>query len=568
MRLRYQTTGNADQGVLPEITRTRECEPATRVDLHEDQVGNLAFLSERLSRIAAASRYALTSKRASVYVVAAILALGALARVSAFLGDRTLFVDEAALARNVITRSFSGLTKPLDLAQGAPLGYLMAVKVFVLAGGNNEYALRAWSVLMALGSLVMFGALARRSLGAAESIVACALFAFCPSLVYFAAEGKPYSTDVFVATLLLYAAVRADEAMTGRRVLALGIVGVIVTWFSHPSVFLLAAVGALLAIKALRTGQFRAVVGIATAGFTWLASVGLLYVLSLRGLAHNEYLLNYWKVSFMPLSIGAAVKWLWYSGWEMTTDPFGGNGDPTGHLIGWLFAIGILTLCATGNKRGLGWLIVGPLLLTLLASAARLYPFGGYGGRLLLFAIPAIILGATTGWSVVCSGRGWALPLTLTVAILVPAARLTIQQARGDVRSIRGPEELRPLLQRMNQEVRPGDHVYVFKGASVTFSLYAHEFGYLSGRDLYVQDGRVSFLEEKVSPPDYEIDLQPLRGAGRVWVVFSHGFSRRLTDEEALLTAARRYGTELSSSQSPGAGVYLFDFAQGDVRAR
>jgi hypothetical protein len=90
----------------------------------------------------------------------------------------------------------------------------------------------------------------------------------------------------------------------------------------------------------------------------------------------------------------------------------------------------------------------------------------------------------------------------------------------------------------MQQEVRPGDHVYVFEGATVTFSLYAHEFGYLSGRDLHVQDGRVSLLEEKVSPADYETELQPLRGAGRVWVVFSHGFSRELTDEEALLSAA------------------------------
>jgi hypothetical protein len=62
--------------------------------------------------------------------------------------------------------------------------------------------------------------------------------------------------------------------------------------------------------------------------------------------------------------------------------------------------------------------------------------------------------------------------------------------------------------------------------------------------------------------------LQPLSGVGRVWVVVSHGFSRRLTDEEAVLWAARRYGTELASYRADGAGLYLFDFARSDARAK
>jgi hypothetical protein len=119
----------------------------------------------------------------------------------------------------------------------------------------------------------------------------------------------------------------------------------------------------------------------------------------------------------------------------------------------------------------------------------------------------------------------------------------------------------------MQQEVRPGDHVYVFEGARVPFSVYANDFGYLSGRDLHVRQGHVSFFRKDPDPAEYEADLKPLRGAGRVWVVVSHAFSRTLTDEEAVLWAARHYGTELESYRAAGAGVYLFDFDRDSERA-
>jgi hypothetical protein len=52
------------------------------------------------------------------------LSVGVLLRVIAYLKDRSMWFDEAMLAHNIVTRSFAGLVKPLDYAQGAPVGYL------------------------------------------------------------------------------------------------------------------------------------------------------------------------------------------------------------------------------------------------------------------------------------------------------------------------------------------------------------------------------------------------------------------------------------------------------------
>ena len=62
--------------------------------------------------------------RMSKYTVAVVcvFALGAALRLTAFFHDRSLWLDEAMLARNVISRSYSELARPLAYHQGARLG--------------------------------------------------------------------------------------------------------------------------------------------------------------------------------------------------------------------------------------------------------------------------------------------------------------------------------------------------------------------------------------------------------------------------------------------------------------
>ena len=210
----------------------------------------------------------------------------------------------------------------------------------------------------------------------------------------------------------------------------------------------------------------------------------------------------------------AAVTWLWNNAWLCVLVLFGGRGEPAGYLIAWLFGVGVLSLAATRRERDLAWLLGGPLLFTLFASALGRYPFGGDGGRLMLFAVPLFVLGAGRGWAVLAVARPLIVYSTLALAIGLPLMKLSVRQARGTPEALRQGDELRTVLQQMREQVRDGDHVYLFDGARPQFYLYMHDFGYLDGRQVTIHEEprRADGGELR----DFEADLARLEGVGRI----------------------------------------------------
>src|SRR5580700_12278379 len=82
----------------------------------------------------------------------AIFLIGATFRLSQYIADRSLWLDEAKLALNIINRSFSGLAQPLDYDQGAPLGFLFVQKLLTVLLGNADYVLRIFPLICGLFS--------------------------------------------------------------------------------------------------------------------------------------------------------------------------------------------------------------------------------------------------------------------------------------------------------------------------------------------------------------------------------------------------------------------------------
>jgi hypothetical protein len=490
--------------------------------------------------------------------VIGVFVAGILLRLSAFLSNRSLWLDEAMLVRNIITRSFSQLTQPLLDSQGAPPGYLGAVKILVMVFGRNEYALRGISILSALASLVFFVLLSRRYFDGWPRVMSCGLFALCPALILYADEAKQYSSDVFISTALFYVALRYREASTSSNVTLLAVTGTLSIWFSHPAAFMLATIGFMVFAGALRERDSSAIRTSLTIGTAWICSFGLLYVVSLRQLTSNDVLLRYWSASFVPWSVGA-ITWLWNSYWLFVLEPFGGRLEPTGYLVAWLFAVGVIGLFS--KDPTLAWMVGGPILFTLFAAVFHLYPFGGFGGRLSLFTVPALALGAAAGCQVVAENRPRAVAWVLGIALFLPLTKIGVREARGDVKSFRQPEEIRPLIQAMRRQARAGDHVYVYRDAEPAFSVYGDHLGYLSELNLQIKNGQVN---KTLDAFDYERDLESLRDLGRVWIVYSHSNDHELSDEDALLSAARKYGDEVATFQGNGASVRLFDFNRPD----
>ena len=183
-------------------------------------------------------------------VPGALCALGAALRLWQYAAGASLWADEANMALNIVERPLARLLGPLDYRQVAPPGWLLLEKLAVLILGEGEHALRLIPLLGSLAALPLGWHVARRVLppGLGPPL-ALGLLATGIPFIFYAAQAKPYSTDVAVALLLvaLGLAVRLDGPGQGRA-LRLGLAGAIAPWVSYPAI--LVAAGLLAALIA------------------------------------------------------------------------------------------------------------------------------------------------------------------------------------------------------------------------------------------------------------------------------------------------------------------------------
>ncbi|MFO0850856.1 MAG: hypothetical protein U0871_20210 [Gemmataceae bacterium] len=460
-----------------------------------------------------------------IAVLAAVL-LGVGLRGVVYARNPSLWIDEAMLALNVIYKPAAELLQPLGLNQGAPVGYLLASKLVVQAFGPSEFALRALSLVAGLAGLGLFVPLAYRALPLPVARIAVALFALSPYLVGYSAEFKQYELDATVAVglLLLGLPVWRNEASHGRLV-ALAAAGATAVWFSHPAAFVLGGVGlAALADAAVRRDRAALTARLLVVG-AWAVSFGVCYLLFTRKLGMNQYLLDYWAGKFMPLPAykPGHFAWVFHHFFEAFDKPGGFSATVIGAsgLAGVLYLIGALVLARTDWRLLVA--VVTPLVLALLASGLHKYPFAN---RLLLFAVPGMLVLVAYGAWEVARRLGSEIPgagaVVLACVFAAPVAECHWQTKRPI-----HAEDAREAVAHVHRSWQPGDRCYVFYGAAAAFAYY---------RDRYpLPQERVTFGVENrgKGPEQFQRELEPYRGARRVWVIVAHRQSR----EEAAVRA-------------------------------
>jgi hypothetical protein len=178
-------------------------------------------------------------------LLTALVLAGIALRLWAYAARPSLWLDEILLSRSIIDQSLLDLlTKPLLLDQVAPRGFLLVERLFVLALGPTEYALRLFPFLCAVAGLLLFRRLAERMLTGFAVPFAVAVFALGIPLIRYGSEVKQYGVDAFVAILLLLLALDLrDRDASARRLVAVGAAGFVVIWFSQASVLVMAGVG-------------------------------------------------------------------------------------------------------------------------------------------------------------------------------------------------------------------------------------------------------------------------------------------------------------------------------------
>ncbi|MGA9771896.1 MAG: glycosyltransferase family 39 protein [Blastocatellia bacterium] len=470
-----------------------------------------------------------------------IIAFGILLRATQYLFNAALYVDEGALALNIIKRSFAGLLEPLDSEQAAPVGFLFLEKLAFLAFGESEYALRLFPFLFSIVALYLFYEVARRLFNSWTVPIALAFFAVSGHVIYYAAQIKQYSSDIAITLLIILMGLEFDsKPLNGRRWTIFAATGAIVVWLSHPSIFVLAGVGMTLALSAISKKDWPGFWKLAGVYTVWVLSFAAFYLISLRNLSGNQTLEKSWakKGTFMPLVPRSIADLEWYPGAivKMFSNP---GGLPFPLIAALVFIIGCVALFLKNKKQLL--MLTAPLLLTMLASGLHKYPFGR---RLLLFLIPAVLMVVASGIEYIITKKP---PYTIAAGFAI-SALLLFQPAGGATSNMLHPyarQDIKPIMAYVRDHRQPGDLVYVYHHQRESFLYYAKRYGFNESDYILGIDARDE-SKRRADWDAYQKDLDRLRGRSRVWLMFSHiRRIQNIREDEFMLQYLNGLGTKL-----------------------
>ncbi|MEO8139200.1 MAG: glycosyltransferase family 39 protein [Gemmatimonadota bacterium] len=407
---------------------------------------------------------------------AAVL-IGSLIRLRQYLHARSLWIDEAMLANNILSRSFRQLLQPLDTDQTAPVPLLWFSKLFAMWFSPDERALR---LLPFLGGIVLLIALrktAHRLLPPWPAALAVLIAALSPMLIYYANELKPYGLDAMWATLVLLLALRVRERPGDRsRWLGLLLAGMVATVATTPAPFVLAGAGIGLALD---DGVRRS-----RGGWTWLTTCAVLwatvfatvYLLLYKSTAQSVYMQHYWVPYFLSPSLPELEAKIDHAVGSGLQDWFLSDGGRWRVEVGFLLIVPtVVGAVELGGRHGrsVAAMLLIPFGLAVFASTMRRYPVAP---RLMLFGMPSM--------TIMLSAGIWAIGEQLYARARLPwfAMAFVALLALPGLDAVRqwavplDRETLRPLVATIEREHLPDAAVYVYGRAMPAWLYYTTDW--------------------------------------------------------------------------------------------
>ena len=451
--------------------------------------------------------------------IATILALACVLRALQYFGRVSLWFDELSLALNIQKHSLIELvSRPLDHFQVAPAGFMAIVKLASLPLGVSELPLRFFPWISALAAIFLFWRVGGRVLSGGGFLAALLLFAASPSLIWYGADLKQYSSDVAATLLLVLLALRFVEQPEDRNsAIAAGVAGGLVMFVSHVAVTTATLLVAVLLFRHYKAKQPRPPLApLLSLGGPWAAGAIGAGLLALKQLdpQTNAYMHRFWANGFVPAPWKSLEALTWIP--EHLTDALG-------YLLlfiarDWTIGRIFVPICAVLACAGLfvlfrktPWtaaLIMSPPSAAILAASTHLFPFQG---RVALYAGWPLLIAAMAGMEAArLLLRGKTRLLASIVAAIIACTPLCLILVR------RPPfhnQESRPVLATLAQRWKPGDRLYVYVGGANAVNFYGRRFGM---NDFVVAECH------REDPQAYFREIDQFRGQPRVWFFYTH----------------------------------------------
>ena len=484
-----------------------------------------------------------------------VLGMGVLLALIQYFSGRSIWLDEAKIALNILDRSYLGLLEPLHSNQVAPILFLWAERFFGDLFGINDMSLRLFPLLAYLASTFLLYKLLKLLTPSAKLwFIAATLFAFCQPMIYFASEVKQYMVDVCVMLLLLYLVLRPFQSET-RKMLVLSVVGVLSIGFSNVAIIALFTVGLYGWFTTYKNEEVfwnRYLIPIGC----WLFAFAAYYFKFIAGHPNRAMMMPFWEFAFMPSNPFSAAFWQWnFESYQMTFGKIMGANPKIPllyHMYGVAYVVGVFAF-AKARKFKILFLLTFPIITHLALSMLELYP---YARRTAFYVQPLIAVICAKGFLVIIQGILWRLKWrSIGFAYLGPGICLLA------ITLYTFPKERQAFKRSytfMQTLLAPTD-VILLNGATDNAWEYYERTDYINIPNKVIYTGQHSYDFDS-----HNAGLDTLKG--RVWLFFSHDHTDRekyhMLESDYMINYMKTKGKLLDSKRDIATGAFLFEMGK------
>tara|TARA_B100000795_G_C22789696_1_gene436318 strand:+ start:797 stop:2302 length:1506 start_codon:yes stop_codon:yes gene_type:complete len=462
-----------------------------------------------------------------------------------FLNFRSLWVDEAMLALNIVKKPTHELLQPLDFNQVAPIGFLLIEKLFASLLGSADWTMRIFPLISFLTSTFLLFSVTKKTLkNNSFALFASAFFATSILMLTYSSEVKQYMIDVVFGLIILLTTVTYNENGFKNKWWLYALVGMLSIWFSNVSVIFLLSSGLYSMWKTHFSIEKKYLHLVKVLGL-WIFSFIIYYYLFIHNHPTKDFMINFWHGAFLPQDI-LHVEF-YKSLYSKIRIYFGLLGSEKYSLLLMpFFFLGLIFL--SKKDKILLYLLIFPFILHLILAYLQLYPFDR---RLILYLYPTLLIIITSGfyfiYSLLKNNKQkllYILPLFLVANIfLITRRHFPVER-----------EEIKKSISHINSEFVKGDNIYVYYGAKHAFNFYKDDLNkdICDSNIILASAHRNNWL-------NYQIPILKIKNS--VWILFSHVYwiknEDNLNEEEFILNIFKDNGYQIIDEQKhKGSSVY------------
>lgn len=472
-------------------------------------------------------------------------------RLIHYFSNQSLWVDEAALASSILSRSYMGLLENLDYHQVAPVAFLFIERFFVSILGSSEFALRLFPLICGVASVFLFCQLCKRTTDRLATCVGVLFFSASTFLVYYSAELKQYSTDVFAATACcLFLDYFVKQKITFRMILGMTIASVFFVFLSQVSVFVLFGISAGLfvhVVKQSNRSKFSAFLIFCTG---WGIAFILNYYFFLSRYEASDGLIPFWlqKEAFLRIdSVSGFVLWFPKALLRMLSNPCGFSNQA---LVLPFLILGVYRFAKDNVELMTAFAFI--FISIISASAFKLFPFSE---RVILFTVPITFLIFAYGISQMIKPI-WPYSKLIVVTMLFILLWSPFLKGFKMAANPVAREDVKPLLAYVQANAQHGDVLYLYPALRKTYAYYQDRYDF-SRLD------NVILGEREKNRDDYVNQLCDFEENRRVWFLFTHvKAGPDYDDRQLFLMNLNQKGKRVDQQKAHWAWLYLYEFEE------